>query len=93
MLKTLALLLLLANTSSTVRVDVTVTPSVRVPSGRRPGTAAGDLLAAPGIGVLQLPAGHTLVACKPNLEPEQSAWKELLENANGRLCTVTRVPA
>jgi hypothetical protein len=96
MLKTLTILLLFSSATSTVRVEVNVTPSVQAP--RPSSSGSGALMglggaAGVGGGVVLVPSGHSLRACKPNLQPEQSAWKDLLLDANGQLCTVTKVPA
>ena len=105
MLKPILLLLFLANgPTSTMRVDVNVTPSVNAPppvtppSPAKPGKAGtpgpASVLSGEAAGVgtaIALPKGHTLRACTPNLPPEQSAWKSLLEQADGQLCNVTKV--
>ena len=92
MVKILTALLLLSSATATLRVEVNVTPSVQGPASN-PGSLRG-LESAAGVsgGVVSLPTWHRLSFCKPNLQPEQSAWKDLLLDANGQLCTVTRVP-
>lgn len=106
MLKPILLLLLLANgPTATMKVDVNVTPSVSAPPPPAPGGAPGSrgnpgnpaltaaqIGSAVGTGVaIAIPKGHTLRACTPNLPPEQSAWKSLLEDADGQLCNLTKV--
>lgn len=99
MVKASALLLLLFF-SDTVNLTVTVSPDTTVsatPPAATPGSNAipaamgGALAASPAI--VLWPKGHRLSACTPNLEPRLSAWRDMLEENQGRLCTTTKVPA
>lgn len=81
--------------SLTVRVNVTEGTPVAAPA--RPGGRGPLAPALMGIAIgttnVPWPRGRQRTACAPNLDPEESAWRELLEEADGRLCTVTYVPA
>ena len=102
MVKASALLLLLFF-SDTVNLTVTVNPDTSVsatppgPPATKPGSNAlpaavgGALGASPA--VVLWPKGHRLAACTPNLEPRLSAWRDMLEENEGRLCTTTKVPS
>ena len=89
--------LLLSGGTTTLKINVVAEPGVKAPPAVRPGdigpwpiVGAG---AIGGTGVIYWPKGHRLRACQPNLDPDQSAWRELLKEADARLCSVTRVPA
>jgi len=98
--KILIVALLAANTTN-IGVTVQLTPAVQTPgpSGHPgPGPLGAGPVAASVGGIattvpVAWPTGHKMRACNPNLEPDQSAWRDLLKEANARLCTVTRIPA
>src|SRR4051812_43839871 len=101
MLAKILIVAMLATVGTTsIGVQLTVTPSVATPPpGPPPPTHPrggwGPVIGTAGVAgtVVLWPKGHRLRACNPNLDPDSSAWRELLKEANGRLCTVTRLPA
>src|SRR3954469_25108293 len=98
--KILIVAMLASGGATSIGVNLTVTPTVQgpppVPTPHHPGGGWAPLVGAAGVAggaVVLWPKGHRLRACNPNLDPDSSAWRELLKQADGRLCTVTRVPA
>ncbi|MBI2677682.1 MAG: hypothetical protein HYX28_02760 [Candidatus Koribacter versatilis] len=97
--KLLIVAMLATGGTASIGVNLTVTPGVQTPPPappRHPGSGWAPLVGAAGVAgttVVLWPKGHRLRACNPNLDPDSSAWRDLLKEANGRLCTVTRVPA
>ena len=97
--KILIVAMLASGGTTTLTINVNATPGVQVKVPPPPVTDPNLLPALLGAGsvgtagVIFWPRGHRLSACRPNVEPDQSAWKTLLKEADGRLCSVTRIPA
>jgi len=99
--KAIALLALMIF-SDTVTLTVTVNPDASVSATPPPAPSASPAPATLGAAaaaaagattaVILWPRGHELAKCTPNLEPRFSAWREMLEESQGRLCTTTKVP-
>lgn len=94
----LALLLVMAPADS-VNLTITVQANPSSVSARPPAAsnALPAILGAAAAGATTTgvlwPKGRELAKCTPNLEPRFSAWQELLEENDGRLCTTTKLPA